>query len=87
MVDRNTIFIFAEMVDISFKGTAKSIPTDKEKDLVFLLSKGNRPKDIAGIRKVSSKTIEAQIRDLKHKFSCKTVGEIIAVFFRNKLIE
>jgi hypothetical protein len=58
--------------------------------LVQLLADDLRPKSISNCRddmQYSPRTIEKEILRLRTTFDCKTVGGLVALFYRNKLIK
>ena len=58
--------------------------------LVQLLADDLRPFQISNCRsdmQFSNRAIEKKIGEIKNQFDCKTVGGLLALFFRNKLIK
>lgn len=55
--------------------------------LVKDLSEGLNVREIAEKHKISPRTMEAQIARLKDKTDADSLPELVAIFFRNKLIE
>ncbi len=55
--------------------------------IVQMLSDDNRANEIASVLKKSPRTIEGKILRIKQRFECKTVGGLVALFFRNNLIK
>lgn len=61
--------------------------TDKEVYIVQLLANGMRSREIGLKTGKSQRTIEATLDRLRLKTGCKSLPELVATFFRNKLIE
>lgn len=54
--------------------------------LVKNLADDLRPKDICNKTGANIRTTEAKIMRMKRKFGCETTNGLVALFFRNKLI-
>ncbi len=61
--------------------------TDRDILIVQLLADDQRPADIVKQIPFVRKTIEKNILDLREKFGLNTVGGLVALFYRNKLIK
>jgi DNA-binding CsgD family transcriptional regulator len=60
--------------------------TDKDVKIVEMIASGMRASDIGEKFKRSPRTIEFSIDRLKEKFGAKTQPELVAMFFRHKII-
>jgi len=63
--------------------------TFKKNDIqiVQLLANDLRPPEIAKIIGVGNRSVEGSILRLRNRFECKTVGALVALFFRHNLIK
>lgn len=61
--------------------------TEREIKIVSLLSSGKRATEIGVEIGKSSRTVESLLDKLRIKTDAKTLPELVAIFFRNKLIE
>ena len=61
--------------------------TDRDILVVQLLADDYRPADMVNKIPILRKTIEKNIADLRLTFGCNTVGGLVALFYRNKLIK
>lgn len=62
-------------------------PTKAEIEIVQWMAEDLRPIDIAKEREKSVSTIETQIFNLRKKAGIKTIGGLVAWFYRNRLIK
>jgi len=74
------------MTKVLTRQNGQIIP-DKEIKLVQLLANGMRSKEIALNTGISVRTVESNLDRLRLKTGCKSLPELVATFFRNKLIE
>jgi DNA-binding CsgD family transcriptional regulator len=58
---------------------ARSPLTDAQREIVWLLAEGHRPKEIAWMRDVQISTVRSQIKAAKKKTSARTIEELIRV--------
>jgi DNA-binding CsgD family transcriptional regulator len=52
--------------------------TNKESECLFYLMRGKSSKVIANLMHISCRTVEFHIDNLKHKFACRSKGELIS---------
>lgn len=52
--------------------------TQKESECLFYLMRGKASKFIASVMRISCRTVEFHIDNLKHKFACRTKAELIS---------
>jgi DNA-binding CsgD family transcriptional regulator len=64
-----------------------TIITQKEVDLVKMLSDGKRASEIAQVFEKSVRTVETNMSTLRAKTNCRTLPQLVALFLRSKLIE
>lgn len=60
--------------------------TQEAIEIVYGLSIGLRPKDIAEKLELSNRTVEARIDLLRKDYKCHTPAHLVGVFIRNKII-
>jgi DNA-binding CsgD family transcriptional regulator len=56
-------------------------------EIIKMLADGHKAKDIGQILSISARTVEKHIQLVKAKFQAKTASHLIAIAFRQKLIE
>ena len=61
--------------------------TKSEIELVQFFANDYRPLDVAETLGLSIRTIEQYIFRLRSRFDCQTVGGLIGIFYRQKLIK
>ncbi len=61
--------------------------TDRDILVVQLLADDYRPAEMTEKIPIAKKTIEKNISDLRGIFKLNTVGGLVALFYRNKLIK
>jgi DNA-binding NarL/FixJ family response regulator len=60
--------------------------TQKEKEVLTLLSEGNSYKMVAGKLNISYSTVNSHIKNIYEKLHVHSLGEAISVAFKNKLV-
>ena len=61
--------------------------TDKEIELVQMLSDGHRNKSISEQLAISVRTVEDRLDKLRAKTGCKSLPQLVAKFIRDGVIE
>lgn len=61
--------------------------TPKDVELIAALSNGNNRTQAAKILKIKENTMDMRLRRLRLKMRLKTNYQVVATFFRNKLID
>lgn len=60
--------------------------SDRDLEIIQLLANDLRPKEIAEQLNINVRSIEGRILIIKKSFMCNSVGGLVALFFRNKII-
>ncbi len=68
-------------------GNSKPRLSDRQKDIVRLLSQGRNSKKIAEMLGISQKTVETHRRNIMLKVNCRSTAELVRYAIRNGLIE
>jgi len=76
-----------ENAHLPFSGAAKSLMTEAEKRLLRLVAQGKRNKEIAGILKVTTNSVEAYRSRLMSKLNCASPAELTRYAIRQGLVE
>lgn len=61
--------------------------TDRERTILFLLSKGKIYKQIAAELYLSPRTVESQAIAMKNKMGCSTITQMVAEAIRKQIIQ
>lgn len=64
-----------------------NLPSDEEKNWVKMLADGKSYKEISREFGLNKNTFAYKITSLRERFNCENSNQLIAFFFRNKLIE
>lgn len=56
-------------------------------ELVSLISHGHTIKEISKESKFDRRTLEKRVLTLRQKLNCATVSQLVATYFRKRLIE
>jgi DNA-binding NarL/FixJ family response regulator len=67
--------------------SAKSVLTDRERELVQLVAEGHSNKEIAHLLNISIKTVETHRSAVMHKLNFHTSAELVRYAIRNKIVE
>lgn len=65
----------------------KVVVTEREAEMVKMLTEGHRPVEIASKLNVSNRTVETYLATLRRKTNCRTLPQLVAVFIKNGLID
>jgi DNA-binding NarL/FixJ family response regulator len=66
---------------------AKSVLTDRERELVQLVAEGHTSKEIAHLLGISIKTVESHRSAVMHKLEFHSSAELVRYAIRNKIVE
>jgi len=61
-------------------------PTKQEKEVVEMLANGLKGNNIAEKLRTNESSVAANLAEIRRKYNCKNSTELVALFFRNKLI-
>jgi len=61
-------------------------PTEQEKKVVEMLANGLKGNHIAEKLRTSESGVAANLAEIRRKYNCKNSTELVALFFRKKLI-
>jgi DNA-binding CsgD family transcriptional regulator len=81
---RLCIFVLMEVV---IKDENKVIISERDVEIVRLLSAGVTAKRAAVELGINIRTFESKLGKLKYSFDCNTVAHLVATFIRKKLID
>lgn len=74
-------------MNLVIKAKDSIVVTEKEVEIVRMLSNGAKTAKISKELKIKIRTLESIIARLKAYSGCKTMAELACAFLRNKIIE
>jgi DNA-binding NarL/FixJ family response regulator len=65
----------------------KKILSERESEVLSLLGRGYKPKDIAPKLFISINTVKTHIQNMRYKLGLKNQNELIVFFHNNKILK
>jgi DNA-binding NarL/FixJ family response regulator len=65
----------------------KKILSERESEVLSLLGRGYKAKDIASKLFISINTVKTHIQNMRHKLGLKNQNELIVYFHNNKILK
>lgn len=75
------------MSEVVIKTKDTILVSDRDIKMVEAFSHGKHCADIAKSVKLSKRTVELHVTNLRHKFNCATIPQLVATFLRKGLIK